>query len=104
MQTAVTLDSGSNFFIGFTRNISRGGLFIACEDPLNRGTPVELLFSLPGGRRIEAQAEVSWVRERFACGPEIRPGMGVRFVDLAESDRRAIRTFMRLREPLFYPE
>lgn len=104
LQTSVSLDSGSNFFIGFTRNISRGGLFIACEDPLRRGTEVDLLFTLPGGRRIEALAEVTWVRERAACGPEIFPGMGVRFVQLAEADRRAIRTFMRLREPLFYPE
>ncbi len=104
MKTAVTLDSGSNFFIGFTRNISRGGLFLACEDPMRCGTAVELVFTLPGGRRIEASAEVSWVRERMACGPEIHPGMGLRFMHLKEADRRAIRTFMRLREPLFYPE
>lgn len=104
LQTAVTLDSGSNFFIGFTRNISRGGLFLACEDPLRQDTPVEIVFTLPGGRRIEATAEVSWVRERAACGEDVQPGMGVRFVYLKEADRRAIRTFMRLREPLFYPE
>ncbi len=104
LETAVTLDSGSNFFIGFTRNISRGGIFVTCEDPLPQNTEIELLFSLPGGRRIEAVAAVSWVRERAACGPEVPPGMGLRFVRLAEADRRTIRTFMRLREPLFYPD
>ncbi len=97
----IGLSTGTNFFTGFTQNISSGGLFIVSDDHLPRGTRVDLSFGL-ADRKISAIAEVTWVRQREACGPDSEPGMGLRFMELSAGDAAAIDAFMRLREPIFF--
>src|SRR5579871_6583373 len=52
MQAAIDLSSDTNFFTGFSTNISEGGLFVATVTPVEIGTPVDLSFTLPGGGKI----------------------------------------------------
>jgi uncharacterized protein (TIGR02266 family) len=104
LETAVDMGSESNFFTGFTTDISAGGLFVATNDAVGVGMRIDLLFSLPGGRRIKAQGEVRWVRPYDEHHPEVAAGAGVQFVDLAEEARQAIEHFVSSRDPIFYSE
>ncbi len=99
----VSLNSRDNFFSGFVRNISNGGLFIATFDLLPAGTEVDVCFTLPGGLSLRAPTIVRWVRELpDDADPSIWPGMGLEFVEIDAKARKAINAFMSLREPMFY--
>lgn len=104
MDCAVDFESESNFFTGFARNLSSGGLFVATFDFLPVGTLVDLTFSLPAGDKVTAAAEVRWVRELNKTATDVTPGMGLYFTGLTPEVETAIRSFMEAREPLFFPE
>ena len=99
----VTLESGHAFYVGFTGNVSAGGLFVACDVPLAVGTLVHLHFSLPSGEVVDTEGEVRWVRP-----PEIRSpypaGMGVRFSGLADDAQRAVEAYVAEHSALFYDD
>lgn len=77
-----------DFLADYTANVSLGGMFIATRQPLDLGTRFRLRFRIPDRPRpVETYGEVRWV-VRPGEGPE--PGMGIRFDDLAPTDRRAV--------------
>ena len=103
--TEVSLASDSNFFTGFTNDVSEGGLFVATVNLLPIGTQIDLAFSVPGaGARIEGRGEVRWVREHDERNPESFPGMGIAFTWLAPPSVEAIHAFTVTREPMFFPD
>jgi uncharacterized protein (TIGR02266 family) len=104
MQTQVDLASDSNFFTGFSTNISEGGLFIATVNVLPPGTPVDVTFSLPAGARLTVKGEVRWTREVNDRTPEVFPGVGVRFTEVDPAVVSQIKSFVQEREPLFFPD
>jgi uncharacterized protein (TIGR02266 family) len=104
MQTQVDLSSDSNFFTGFSTNISEGGLFVATVNVLPAGTPVDVTFSLPAGTRLSVKGEVRWTREVNDRTPEVFPGVGVRFTEVDPAVVSQIKTFVQQREPLFFPD
>lgn len=104
MQTQVDLSSDSNFFTGFSTNISEGGLFVATVNVLPPGTPVDVTFSLPAGTRLTVKGEVRWTREVNDKTPEVFPGVGVRFTEVDPAVVSQIKSFVQQREPLFFPD
>ncbi|MFZ5469206.1 MAG: TIGR02266 family protein [Myxococcota bacterium] len=104
MQAAVDLHSDTNFFNGFSTNISDGGLFIATVRHLPIGTEVDLGFTLPSGQHVEATGRVRWTRETNDRTPDVFPGLGIQFVNLSEGARSAIHEFVSSREPMFFPD
>lgn len=104
MYTQVDLGSESNFYGGFSTNLSEGGLFIATLSTPPRGTEVELTFTLPGGTPIKARGVVRWTREVNDAMPDVMPGAGVQFVELAPEVAASISAFVMKRDPLFYVE
>jgi uncharacterized protein (TIGR02266 family) len=104
LQAAVDLASDSNLFTGFGTNVSEGGLFVATINVLPVGTPVDLTFTLPGKSKLTVHGEVRWTREVNDRTPEVFPGVGVRFVNLAPATAEALKRFVSEREPLFYPD
>ncbi len=104
MQTQVDLSSDSNFFTGFSTNISEGGLFVATVNVLPPGTPVDVTFSLPAGARLTLKGEVRWTREVNDKTPDVFPGVGVRFTELDPAVVNQIKNFVQQREPLFFPD
>src|SRR5262249_62108806 len=52
MQAAIDFQSDSNFYTGFSTNISEGGIFVATVSSPARGTQVKLHFTLPGASRL----------------------------------------------------
>ena len=100
----ITLGSDSNFFTGFTNDLSEGGVFVATVNLLPIGTQIDLAFNLPGGPKIEGKGEVRWLREFDEKTPDAFPGMGIRFLDVPATSVGAIHAFTAQREPLFFPE
>ena len=78
-------------FFGYATNISSGGLFIGTANPKNVGSrfTVEIPLPAPIDREIRCSCEVVWTR-RWQKRMDHEPGMGLRFLDLPESDRDAI--------------
>ncbi|TQF16473.1 TIGR02266 family protein [Myxococcus llanfairpwllgwyngyllgogerychwyrndrobwllllantysiliogogogochensis] len=104
MHTSIDMRSDSNFFTGFSMDISEGGVFIATVDAVPRGTQVELDFTLPGGRPMKVTGVVRWVRESNPRMPELMPGVGVQFTGLPHEVASVISSFVITRDPMFYPD
>ena len=102
MHAAVDLCSDSNFYSGFSTNLSEGGLFIATVSAPPRGTQIELTFTLPNGAPLKARGVVRWTREVNDALPEMMPGAGVEFVELAPEVAASVSDFVMKRDPLFY--
>jgi uncharacterized protein (TIGR02266 family) len=94
--------SETNFYVGFSEDISEGGLFVATYDFLPLGTRLVVNFTLPDGHVVSAKSEVRWVREHNPRTPEMMPGMGVQFLELSREDHDAVQKFLRRRAPLFH--
>jgi uncharacterized protein (TIGR02266 family) len=78
---------------GFLRDLSLGGMFVRILDPELPGSRIDfdLDLELAGrSRRISGRGEVVWSRSGYE-GPSRPPGMGVRFLDLAEAARQMLR-------------
>ncbi|MCZ7681583.1 MAG: TIGR02266 family protein [Sandaracinaceae bacterium] len=103
LTTELTLYSESNFYAGFTEDISEGGVFVATYAKLPVGAAVSLHLSLPGDFEIRATGTVRWLRESGADedGTE-PPGMGIELEWISDEDRELIREFVRNRSPLFF--
>lgn len=101
IEVHVGISSESNFFTGFSGDISEGGLFIATYNLLPVGAHVEVSFGVVG-HEVKAHAEVCWVRDPIDIN--LMPGFGVRFADLTEPDHRAISGFIEARTPMFYDD
>jgi uncharacterized protein (TIGR02266 family) len=102
LQVGVGFASDTNFYAGFTQDISEGGLFVATHAIKKPGTRLTLSFALPDGHEITAAGVVCWIRDPHEPSEDAAPGMGIRFETLSEPDIEAIRRFIAVREPLFY--
>lgn len=94
--------SETNFYVGFSTDLSDGGLFVATVDLLPVGQHVDVYFVLPGGSDISVEGVVAWVRQPRVFNSDMQPGFGVRFTRISRRDTEAIEHFMNVREPLFY--
>ncbi len=102
LTTAISMESASNFYTGFTGNISEGGVFVATYNLFPMGTVIALEFSLPDeGPPLCVQAQVRWTSDPTPDG-DGHVGLGLQFLDLSEPDRQRIERFVRQRETLFY--
>ena len=109
-QARVALDadigfqSDTNFYTGFSEDLSDGGLFIATYNLLAVGADVTINFTLPDGHLVVAKGKVTWVRDFNETTPDVAPGIGVQFEGLTETDMKSIHSFLRKRAPMFYAE
>jgi uncharacterized protein (TIGR02266 family) len=102
LEANVGATTESNFFVGFSGEVSEGGVFIATYATLDRGAAVEVLVTLPGNYQFTVPGQVRFVRDPMDMDSE--PGMGVRFEALSNEHRELILRFIRKRPPLFYDE
>ena len=66
-----------------SRNVSRGGIFVATESPLEPDTELELEFQVSKGEPpITPTARVVWRRPPGPDASELTPGMGLQFLKL----------------------
>lgn len=86
------IEDATGTFLGFSRDISVGGLFIETRTPSPEGSVLMLRFNLgDGGPEVLVQAEVRYTI-RDLC-------MGVEFVGLASTDRARIEAYVMKVEP-----
>lgn len=98
----VGLEGDNTFFTGRTGDLSKGGVFIATDEPFPVGTELLVAFVLPDGYSVEADGIVAWVRAPRYRPDELPGGMGVRFVRLSSRDEHAITHFLSLRPAFRY--
>jgi c-di-GMP-binding flagellar brake protein YcgR len=73
--------------IAFSKDLSRGGMFIETRDPLPAGSQINLRFHLnDGGPIVLAFAEVRYSITKL--------GMGVQFLEIAAADRKRIDDYV----------
>jgi uncharacterized protein (TIGR02266 family) len=103
VELSITFESESNFFVGFSTNISEGGLFIATHDCKRVGSTLQVRFAIPDDSGpVDVNCAVRWVREYNPMAPDMIPGMGVEFTDLSPWDLERVQSFCDgLREPMF---
>jgi uncharacterized protein (TIGR02266 family) len=102
LEANVGATTESNFYVGFSGEISEGGVFIATYATFPIGTPVEVLVTLPGGYESTIPGSVRFVRDPMDMDSE--PGVGVRFEKLTPEQRELVLRFIRKRPPLFFDD
>ena len=103
LQVAVTLMSDSQLYTGLSENLSEGGVFVATHVIRKVGEMVDLTLTLKDGKPLHTVAEVRWVRE-VSDRIDSPPGIGLRFVSLGSEEAKAIRAFLRERDPLLFDD
>lgn len=79
----------------FTKNLSKGGLFIQTPKPLPIGRKIALQFHDPKGTvMFEAMCVVAWVRD-YDPDSSVVPGMGLKFVSMSDDGRRFIEKVLK---------
>jgi len=96
--------SETNFYVGFSGEISEGGVFVATYTTLDVGSRVTVHLSLPGGFEFKVPGHVHFVRDPMDLSDEAEPGMGLKFEALQADHRELILRFVRKRAPMFYDD
>jgi len=104
VEIEIGIQSDTNFYTGFSCDISSGGLFVATYDVPAIGTEVNVNFHLPGCPVMSLDGVVRWVRDLNPTDPDLVPGMGVAFGALEPQQARAINAFLAVRQPIFYED
>jgi c-di-GMP-binding flagellar brake protein YcgR len=73
-------------------DLSQGGMFLS-HTRLTPGVHVHFYFELPGGY-IEAVGKVVHTQHRVDAVGVARPGSGVRFIRMSESDRQRLDAYL----------
>lgn len=87
----------------FSKNISKGGIFIVTHDPLPVGSQVVLKLTVPPlSQPVVVNGTVRWIREFRHDIDEQVPGMGVQFAEeLPDEVITALQKFPAERAPVF---
>jgi hypothetical protein len=89
LKWSVSAQVGGGIIHGETKDINPQGAFIHCQKPLNLNEVFDMVVDAPG-KSLNVRAEVVWSNIH---GPDdkITPrGMGVRFVEISNEDRRIL--------------
>jgi uncharacterized protein (TIGR02266 family) len=98
----VSLFSDSNFYVGFTENLSESGVFVATYFVRPLGSRVEMCVRIDGrDDPLILRGQVRWIRD-FSPTSDGCPGMGIQFDDVSDGDRAEIAAFLATRDPLFF--
>ncbi len=66
------------------KNISLGGAFICCQQPMPLGEIFHLTMTGPDNEPVTATAEVAWSNVNVPDEKVINRGMGVRFIKMSD--------------------
>lgn len=102
VEVNVSLVSEHNFYVGATRRMDSGGVFIATAMPPRIGTHLHVRLGLADGRKIDVDGEVAFVREKSATIGRQPTGCGVRLLGLPGWAIDAIERFIQARQPIVY--
>jgi Tfp pilus assembly protein PilZ len=69
------------------KDLSLGGAFIACPDPLPLNEQFSLIINLPDQKPLKLVSEVVWSNSNFPDDKIVCRGMGIRFTQNTKKDR-----------------
>lgn len=79
----------NTFFADYTKNISRGGTFIATERPLPLGTEFVFALTIPRLEEpLRLRGKVMWTTPVSSATRDEPPGMGIEFQFDSDQERR----------------
>ncbi len=92
----IKIDGDRPAFFGYSKNISKSGMFIATSNTIQAGEQLELEFQLPPPLKGTARCtcEVVWKRPPGTHLP-FEPGMGIKFVDMPEEISERIDAWIK---------
>jgi hypothetical protein len=92
----VTIDSPRGFVRGRTVDISAGGAFIFCKQPMKRSEKFLMaFFNVPTlDRALSVRAEVVRTDFYWADDETLSYGIGVKFIDISEEDKELVSTLV----------
>jgi hypothetical protein len=102
VEVNVSLVSEHNFYVGQTRRMDSGGVFIATALPPPVGTHLQVRLGLADGRKVDLEGEVAFVREKSATIGRQPTGCGVKLFNLPGWAIDAIDRFILARQPIVY--
>lgn len=88
---------------GYAYVISEDDMYMKGDNLLSVGKIINIIFSIAGiDEGIEAECEVVWTTEgRNDLGPNIAPGMALKFMKISDEDRNAIAKYVDLVGAIF---
>lgn len=86
-----------NYLFAYIRDISATGIFVRTTDPEPPGTRLNLRFTPRASTEaLELEGEVIWINPyRPDRRDNLHPGMGIRFVELGDDQRRRLDEFIK---------
>lgn len=90
LKTLVKEKSGKGNPFYYSKDICEGGIFLITRQPLLPGTTLHLMFNLPG----ETFAILANGETVSALTNPDNPGMGVKFTEIGETERKLIRNYV----------
>ena len=87
---AVIEKSGRNDEVQL-KDISLGGAFVVCQKPLALNDRFMISISIPNQGPLRLNAEVVWSNINMSEDRVVNRGMGIRFIENEEKDRRKLQ-------------
>ena len=85
----VSAQVGASLIEGVTKNIGVSGAYVCCARPLRLNEVFDMVINTPD-KPLNIKAEVVW-SNIYGPDDKINPrGMGVRFIEISDEDRRLI--------------
>ena len=95
--------SETNFFTGYTADLSEGGVFFATRELLPVGTVVSFDLVLDQRETLQLTGMVRWVRDTNMALGHTPPGMGIQFLGMSPDIEERIKRYIEVRrEALFF--
>ena len=80
----------NTFFADYTKNISRGGTFVATARPLPEGTEFVFALAIPKlGKPLRLTGKVIWTTTEDEASPANPAGMGIEFQYKDNEERKS---------------
>ena len=67
------------------KDVSLGGAFVVCQEPLSLQDQFKITFNLPDQGPLELNAEVVWSNANMPRDKVVNRGMGIRFIKNEEA-------------------
>ena len=72
------------------KDISLGGAFVVCSEPLALNAMLKIRIRIPTQEPLRLKAEVVWSNRNMSADRVVNRGMGIRFIENTEKDRRRL--------------
>jgi len=73
------------------KDISLGGAFVICQEPLALQDQFKVTFILPDQGSLQVNAEVVWSNVNMPSDKVVNRGMGIRFINNEEKQRQILQ-------------